>query len=106
MTSPRGTSLVKPRPIRSFQVLYLFAGEERRADMGSCLYTLIQAFNRVEPFDFSVALHVIEVDLLRGGENHDLLQEHHRSRYLQLLEEACDACLSAPPCNTHTRPRN
>ena len=78
MTTPRGTSLVKPRPIRSSQVLYLFAGEERRADMGSCLYSLIQAFNADEPFDFSVSLHVIEVDLLRGGDNHDLLQEVHR----------------------------
>ena len=92
---------MKPRPIRSFQVLYLFAGEEQRADMGSCLYTLIQAFNAEASFGFSVTLQVIEVDLLR-----ELLQEHHRSRYLQLLEEACDACLSAPPCNTHTRARH
>ena len=67
MMSPRDNSLVKPRPIRSFQLLYLFAGEERPAEMGSCLYTLIQAFNAEASFGFSVTLQVIEVDLLRGG---------------------------------------
>ena len=56
----------------ALRVLYLFAGAERKADLPSCLRALTGEFNKSADFDFSVDLHCIEIDILRGGKDHDL----------------------------------
>ena len=58
---------MKPSSLRYLQVLYLFAGLARKADLSTCLHALVAEFNRCAAFGFSVELTVEEIDILRGG---------------------------------------
>ena len=66
-----GRPLVKQRPWRQLQVMYLYAGPDRRADLVECLTSLIYAFNLDDSFAFRAHLSATEVDVLRGGAAHD-----------------------------------
>ena len=83
------------------------AGRPRRADLGSCLSAIADAFNNNADFDVRVRLQVEEVDVLRGGPFHDLLSAATRKDYLQDTRSGRHAALvTAPPCETHTRARH
>ena len=65
------------RPL-ALKVIYLFAGKKRRADIQECLSTLIARINARAEFDLFIELDFTAVDLLRGGECHDLLSAARR----------------------------
>jgi len=86
-------SLPTPTLVR---VLYVFAGEERQADVGS--------FLRKMEADRIITLQLDEVDLLRG---HDTLQGNLWPQFRQkILDDDYDVVLSTPPCHTHSRARH
>ena len=98
---------VKPAGAVTFRVLYLFAGRPRQAYFGGCLTAIAAAFNGSLPFDLSVATEVLEIDIRRGGNPHDLLRSAARAIFLADLRRGYfDALIAAPPCDTHTRARH
>ena len=70
---------MKPSSLRYLQVLYLFAGLARKADLSTCLRALVAEFNRSAAFGFSVELTVEEIDILRGGGRGGCPRPHRRS---------------------------
>ena len=84
MVSPAGAAPVTPKRLQKLQVLYLFSGAPRRADIASCLLALIKEFNASAEFTFVSDLEMEEVDIERGGRSHDLLDPVRRKRYLEL----------------------
>ena len=88
----------------ALRVLYLFAGAERKAALPSCLRALTEEFNKSADFDFAVDLQCIEIDILRGGKDHDLSVKARRDALLQqVLDREFDIAISTPPCSNHTR---
>ena len=73
---------MKPRGIKTLSVLYLFAGRQRRADIGTCLKILADEFNACIDFDFGVNLIVREVDVIRDKRD-DLLSASLRNTILK-----------------------
>ena len=102
MNSPAGAAPVTPKRLQKPQVLYLFYGAPRRADIASCLHALVNEFNTSAEFTFIIELEMEEVDIERGGRSHDLLDPVKSKRYLELAESFSIA-LYTPPCNTHSR---
>ena len=95
-----------PRPVRQMNVSYLFAGAPRKADLRACFSQLIANFNACDEFDFSVDLAMDEVDLLRGGQAHYLLDAGRRAAYLARLRAVVEVLINSPPCDTFTRARH
>ena len=87
-----------PRAAVRLRVLYLFAGVARRADIGDYLRKLVEEFNVVQGCN-AIVLDLVEVDTLRGGLDHNLLNV---DRQQQVLEEIAgdefDVVIIAPPC--------
>lgn len=85
------------------RVLYLFAGVKRRSDMGDALtQALLECFGQrgQNPPDLSME----EIDTMRGGMCHNLLDHGISANYLSRISEGCfDVVIVAPPCNTFTR---
>ena len=83
-------------------VVYAFAGKERRADIGDKLRERVAAWNAAEIIKIELELN--ELDTLRGGVNHNLLE---RERQAGLIEQVkggkTHVMLITPPCNTHSR---
>ena len=92
--------------MKVLEVLYLFAGMPRRADIGECFLQLIHEFNACPDFGFGVVLHMSEVDFLSGNARHDLLVPANRHFYITRLSSDVDILLTSPPCETHTRVRH
>ena len=85
------------------QVLYLFAGLARKADLSACLLALVNEFNRSSSFAFRVELKVEEVDILRGGSAHDLTDKARRDALLQrVLANEFGIAIATFPCSNHT----
>ena len=85
-----------------WRVLYLFAGAEREADLEKALLEAIAAFNRSS--GSAVALVMINLDILRGGNAHDLLSESRRGEILVDIKAGkFDLVLTAPPCASLSR---
>ena len=96
-------TLVAPMPL---QVLYLFAGAARRADLSDCLATLIREHNACKEFMFSIQLFAEDVDLLRGGASRDLSSAERQQDYLGRISSDVQMLVLAPSCDTHTRARH
>ncbi len=80
------------------KVLYLFAGRQRRGDMGYFLRKLFKAKD--------IEVNMVEVDVLRGGRRHNLLQISSRTRFMKEVEARLfDVVLASPPCSTFSRAR-
>ena len=95
---------MKPSSLRYLQVLYLFAGVARKADLSTCLHALVAEFNRSAAFGFSVELTEEEIDILRGGAAHDLADKARRDDILRRNQVgAYGVVVSTPPCSNHTR---
>ena len=82
MTLSPGTSPMKPKTCVVVRFLYLFAGRARWAHLAGCLATRISEFNASAAFAFEVRLETEEVDILRGGKAHDLLDPARRQWFL------------------------
>ena len=75
-------------------MIYFFAGEVRKGDIGHWLKVLCS--------ELTWELHLVEIDILRGGMEHDLLDPCRREQWLnQALEQ--HAVLCTPPCSTFSR---
>ena len=95
-------SPVRPIPFRKLVVRYVFAGKERWADIAACLRALVAELNSSPVFGFFADLIIEDIDILRGGDSHDLLDEGKRKRCLSSLV-AVHVLLITPPCDTFTR---
>ena len=69
MVPSRGTLPVTPRLARQLQALIFYAGDDVREEFHKCFSHIADEFSACHDFYFSVALHVTEVDLLKGGSN-------------------------------------
>ena len=94
---------VKIAAQRPLMVLYLFAGVKRRSDMADALEQALlekYALLPVEP----PALHIEEIDTMRGGHAHNLLDDGVSTVFLENISKGhYDLVLVAPPCNTFSR---
>ena len=93
---------MKPSDSVPLRVLYLFAGKERRADIGDCLKEL--AGDYLQNYGIALKVELTEVDTLRGGAAHNLLDSSICDHYLALVEKGhYHIVILAPPCNTFPR---
>ena len=78
------------------KVLYCFAGPTRRCDVSFYLNKLSS--------HHAVQVEVVELDLLRGGKEHDLADEQIVGTLLDRIHNLeFSATLLTPPCNTFSR---
>ena len=71
--------------------MYLFAGAEREADLETALVVQLLAI------DSGIELTIENVDILRGGEQHDLLDESRQQHFLDRLSAGYyDFVIAAP----------
>ena len=81
------------------QVLYLFAGAKRRSSLAA---SLRKAFRGT-----GTKVNVEEIDVLQGGQRHDLLSKVRQKRLLARISQGEFALVaSSPPCGTFSRARN
>ena len=98
MTTPGVQERLSGRRLR---VLYLFAGQARKADLRWFLEDSVRCchLELTEP----TALHLAEVDVIRG-EQRDLGLPELRARCVQEVEEGrWDAVVATPPCSSFSR---
>ncbi len=78
----------------AIRILYLFAGESRHADMGA-------AFRKLAHDNSALNLEIVEMDILRGGKDHDLLRPQLRAEILKDIQVGkWEIVMAAPPCST------
>ena len=70
------------RPARQLQALIFYAGDAFRADFQRCLSHIADELNACRDVSFCVALHVTEIDLLKGGSKLILADPAARDRLL------------------------
>ena len=52
----------------------------------------------------AIQLHLEQIDLLRGGEEHNVANDSVWQPILaKIAKDFSDAVIATPPCNTHTR---
>ena len=86
----------------TWTVLYLFAGKDREADLGASLTSALQELNSKTKSAMTITTE--NVDILRGGASHDLLDSRTRERLLiDISGGMYDLVLAAPPCRTFSR---
>lgn len=79
-------------------LLYVFAGQKRKSDVGEQLADLQR--------QGAINLEILELDLLRS-EAHDVLQEEFWEATMKKLDAGFyKVLIITPPCNTHSRARN
>ena len=85
-------------PLRSFRVVYVFAGKERHSDVRHWLSTFANSFN--------IQFDMQEIDTERG-ERYNILEGNlWESLMLQLDSGNIQFWIITPPCNTHSRARH
>jgi hypothetical protein len=83
----------------SWRALYLFAGKPRRNDIGHYVRAMANDFG-ITNFQF------IEVDILRGGSEHDLTSRVHQEAICKAIENGyANSVFMSPPCETFSRVR-
>ena len=94
---------VTPAAAVPFRVLYLFAGKARRADFGDALASVVAEWNQGDD-GAKFELILDQIDTLRGGLEHDMLDVEAREKILAKIRAGqYDLVLVAPPCNTFSR---
>ena len=89
------SSPAPPTPPLPFSVLYLFAGPERKTDIGTCLRTIC--------FGKGIPVKVVELDVCRDL-SHDLSDASLWSEVLSSLQNGeYDAIILSPPCASWSR---
>ena len=81
------------------RVVYFFAGARRKSSMrGELLKACAGTGVRVD---------LSEIDVLQGGDSHDLLRGSLQAYWLEKVRKGeVDAILASPPCCTFSRARN
>ena len=88
--------MVAVKPFNSLRILYLFAGVQRKTDL--------QHFVAKHCKEREVELVMVEKDLLRHGQDDDILNDEvWRTIEQDLKEGAYDMLVVTPPCHTHSR---
>ena len=78
--------------------LYLFASSKRKTDLGSCLRRCCKKYHLKVKLD--------EIDLLRGGEKHNMLSPRRWRDLVSLIKKGkYDVVVASPPCGTFSRAR-
>ena len=86
-----------------FRVLYLFAGRARQAVFGQALGEVVALWNS-EANAVHMTLALEEIDTLRGGLAHNLLEPEAQSSFIRRVSEGeFDLVIVTPPCNTFSR---
>ena len=86
----------------TWRVLYPFAGPDREADLDTCTKNLLSEHTASSGEALSIEFD--DVDLLRGGSDHDLFDEDRRDKYMDYIAEGWyNRVVAAPPCNTFSR---
>ena len=89
-----------PQAAVQLRVLYLFVGVVRRADIGDYLRRLVDEFNLAQGF-IAIVLVLVEVDTLRGGMDHNLLNLERQEKVLDAIAgDEYEVVIIAPPCST------
>ena len=84
---------------KMLRILYAFAGVHRQSDMGECFRQLAAQHG-----DAGIQVHVEELEILRGGDEHNLLDVARQGDIIQSIASGnWDLILAAPPCNTFSR---
>jgi hypothetical protein len=53
-----------------------------------------------------IEIHMVEIDVLRGGKRHNLLQKSSRIKIMKEVESKhFDVVIASPPCSTFSRAR-
>ena len=81
-------------PRTSLKVLYFFAGVVRKGDIRSFMKTT------AESRGWSFIME--EIDLLRGGSEHDLSQSTAQNHWIDRIQDY-DIIICTPPCCSHSR---
>ena len=93
---------MKPAVV-TLRVLYLFAGEDRQADLGECIQSALVTLN-ASLLHHEVQLAITNVDTKRGGLDHNLLDQNRQDSFLsKILAQDFDVVLVTPSCNKHSR---
>jgi hypothetical protein len=79
-------------------VLYIFAGEHRKSDVGDLLYTM--------HISGEAEVNVFEVDLLRSPDHDVTVRVFWDSILARIKLKEWQVVIVTPPCNTHSRARN
>ena len=94
-SAPLPPSPAPSTPPLPFSVLYLFAGPERKTDIGSCLRAICKGKR--------IPINIFELDLCRDPA-HDLSNPALWTDILQRLQAAeFDAIILSPPCSSWSR---
>ena len=102
----RGLPSVTLRPLRPWQVIYLYPGVDGRADFQECFAALILEWNAASVFEFMVDLVWLEVDILSTEVATTLLSSVNRARLLAKISTHCDLLICDPAYNTFSRARH
>ena len=93
---------MKPTAV-ALKVLYLFAGIERKADIGACLCGIVSLLNPTLNHHH-IDLLIENVDTKRGGAAHNLLDKARQDSFLGRIRDGeFDVVIVTPNCNKHTR---
>jgi hypothetical protein len=84
---------VSQNPI-TLKMVYFFAGRKRKGDLKECMLKVFEPLN--------ITLLVEEIDLLLGGDEHDLSDTDRQSDFLSKLASYTFVVIT-PPCLTHSR---
>ena len=77
----------------TLKVAYLFSGVKREASIGNALKLLC------EKAGFGLVMH--EVDILVGGDQHDLMDKSMQDSWMARVEaRELDCCIYWPPCGS------
>ena len=91
--------VVPANGIREARVLYLFAGARRRSGLAKSL--------RIACKDTGIRVVVDEIDILRGGRQHDLLRRAYREKIMAKVRQGYyQLAAASPPCGTFSRSRS
>ena len=88
-TLPLQIHYIETKPCSGMKILYLFAGQERKASIANLMKKL--------------GATVLEVDILRNSD-HDLTKSDKRRYYLDHIKSGTwDVVITSPPCDTFSR---
>ena len=95
MAEAKNPSIPKTLPTTE-KILYVFSGAARRCDVAHFVSEEATRHHKI--------FEVVEIDLLRGGSDHDMSNDKVAEAILaRINNHEFIALMAAPPCNTHSR---
>ena len=92
-----GTTVLEPKPgMRTLRMAYFFSGTKRKASIAQHLKRMCAAQG--------LGLVVFEIDVMVGGQEHDLLDQNSQEMWLARLEDGdFDFIMLSLPCGSWSR---